>query len=200
MLQLLLREYSHSRGKKSLRKTLCCEWEGTLPLAWEKESVFMRLSEVFAAICTKNFYKNLVLFLPAAMFSLAYHKEYNLWFLCKKFCKLRSLAFARSLTFWLNNYKAQMSKKDKIPTIAISFKKTQKKKDFPIMPRSTQKDVFVPFLLLHRLQAVVRFPWSLTPSLKNSLNIPCQNFEVFAFCTGIIWSMASWFFGNTLPQ
>ena len=54
------------------------------------------------------------------------------------------------------------------------------------MPRSTQKDVFAPFLLLHRLQAVVRFPWSLTPSLKNSLNIPCQNLDVFAFCTGMI--------------
>ena len=30
---------------------------GTLPLAWKKDSVFMRHSEIFNVICMKNFYK-----------------------------------------------------------------------------------------------------------------------------------------------
>lgn len=64
-------EHSHLCGKKCLSKLGSVGLEGTLPLTWEKDSVFMRLSEVFTAICTKNFCKNLVLFLPAAMFALS---------------------------------------------------------------------------------------------------------------------------------
>ena len=51
------KEHSHLRGKRITEPIRCHERQGTLPLAWEKESVFMRLSKVFAAICMKNFYK-----------------------------------------------------------------------------------------------------------------------------------------------
>lgn len=50
-------EHSHLRGKKSNCPDMPDKLVGTLPLAWEKDSVFMRHSEVFAAICMKNFYK-----------------------------------------------------------------------------------------------------------------------------------------------
>lgn len=64
-------EYSHLREKKFIDGRLYINPFGTLPLTWEKDSVFMRFSKVFAVICMKNFYKNLVLFLPAAMFALS---------------------------------------------------------------------------------------------------------------------------------
>ena len=72
---------------KRVYGVLCCEERKEHShLRGKKDSVFMRLSEVFAVICMKNFYKNLVLFLPAAMFALSYHKAYSFRFLCKEFC------------------------------------------------------------------------------------------------------------------
>lgn len=54
---------------KSVYGVLCCEERKEHShLRGKKDSVFMRLSEVFAVICMKNFYKNLVLFLSAAIF------------------------------------------------------------------------------------------------------------------------------------
>ena len=44
-------EHSRLRGKKSYRGSMLNIAKGTLPLAWEKDAVFMHISEVFAAIC-----------------------------------------------------------------------------------------------------------------------------------------------------
>lgn len=44
-------ERSHFRGKKSMDSYSIFFFVGTLPLPWEKDSVFMHISEVFAAIC-----------------------------------------------------------------------------------------------------------------------------------------------------
>lgn len=50
-------EHFHLRGKMVGVLTVPVSPQGTLPLAWEKDSVFMRLSKVFAAICNQIFYK-----------------------------------------------------------------------------------------------------------------------------------------------
>ena len=94
-------EHSHSRGKKLSTWIPFETLSGILPLTWEKESVFMRLSKVFAAICMKKFYKYLALFLPAAMFPLSYHKAYSFRFLCKENCYFTGLF---SILFTSNPY------------------------------------------------------------------------------------------------
>ncbi len=56
-IHYMVMKYSHLRGKKLPNTPLKKLKKEILPLTWEKDSVFMRHSEVFAAICMKNFYK-----------------------------------------------------------------------------------------------------------------------------------------------